>query len=295
MAPMSRYFCSNNTPNEQVVDYYRRRAEGGIGLIITEGACIDHPAANGYKDVPFIYGEKPLNGWKKVVDAVHDSETKIFSQLWHVGAFRNMEVSFNQKSPAYSPSGIFSLGKKNGIAMSMKDIDTVITAYAQAALDAKQVGFDGIEIHAGHGYLIDQFFWKDTNTRRDSFGGSIKNRTQFATEIIQAIKQAAGKTFPISLRWSQWKQQDYKARLALTPAELEQFLSPLASAGVDMFHCSTRHALTAEFTDSTLSLAGWTKKITGKPTVAVGNIGIDFDGKDGQFKSAYSTLLEIDE
>ena len=124
--------------------------------------------------------------------------------------------------------------------MSIAQIESVIGAFATAATDAHKLGFDGVEIHGAHGYLVDQFFWEGTNQRDDEWGGSMAARSRFANEIVRAIRAATTPDFTIILRYSQWKQQDYTARLATTPQLLEQFLQPLADAGVDIFHCSTR-------------------------------------------------------
>ena len=275
MAPMTRSFSPGNVPNEQNVEYYRTRAANQVGLIITEGTCINHKASCGEPDVPFFYGEQALAGWKKIVDAVHAEGGKIIPQLWHVGILRPKGAQPDPEVPAYGPSGIVSPGKEQGETMSQQDIDEVIAAYAQGAKDAQALGFDGVEIHGAHGYLIDQFFWDGTNQRTDRYGGSIAQRTQFAVEVVQAIKAATGPDFPVVLRWSQWKLQDYSAKLAHDPQQLEEFLTPLVAAGVDIFHCSTRRFWEPEFEGSDLNLAGWVKKITGKPTISVGSVGLD--------------------
>jgi len=277
MAPMTRSSSPGNVPNEKVVEYYRRRAAGGVGLIITEGTCVGHQAANGYPNVPFIHGDEALAGWKKVVDAVHAEGGKIAPQLWHVGAIRRPGTEPDPEVPGYGPSGMAKPGKKTGHEMSKEDIADVVAAFAKAAKDAKDVGFDAVEIHGAHGYLVDQFFWEGTNQRTDEYGGSLENRSRFAIEIIKAIRAEVGPDFPIILRWSQWKQQEYTARLVETPEALEQFLAPLSEAGVDIFHCSTRRFWEPEFEGSDLNLAGWTKKITGKPTITVGSVGLNAD------------------
>lgn len=277
MAPMTRESSPGNVPNEKVVEYYRRRAAGGVGLIITEGTCVGHKAANGYANIPFMYGEEALAGWKKVVDAVHAEGGKIVPQLWHVGGIRRPGVEPDPEVPGYSPSGMAMPGKVTGHAMIKEDIQDVVNAFAQAAKDAQAIGFDGVEIHAAHGYLIDQFFWDGTNQRDDEYGGDLANRSRFAIEIIKAIRAAVGPDFPIILRWSQWKQQEYSARLVETPEELQTFLEPLVDAGVDIFHCSTRRFWEPEFEGSDLNLAGWTKKLTGKPTITVGSVGLNAD------------------
>ena len=275
MAPMTRTFSPGNVANAQVAEYYARRAENEVGLIITEGTCIGHKAANGYPRVPFIYGEEALAGWKQVVEAVHAKGGKIAPQLWHVGAIRKEGVEPDPSVPGYSPSGLVAPGKENGVAMSKEDIKEVVEAFAQAAADAKEVGFDAIELHGAHGYLIDQFFWAGSNQRDDEYGGDLVARTRFAVEIIKAVRARVGEDFPIIFRFSQWKQQDYSARLAQTPEELEVFLTPLVEAGVDIFHCSTRRFWEKEFEGSDMNLAGWTKKITGKPVITVGSVGLN--------------------
>lgn len=296
MAPMTRSFSPNNVPNDKVVEYYRRRAAGGVGLIITEGTCIGHKAASGYPDVPLIAGEEALAGWKKVVDAVHAEGGKIAPQLWHVGAIRKPGVEPGGDLPGYGPSGMAVPGKVTGHEMTKEDIDEVVAAFAQAAKDAKAVGFDAVEIHAAHGYLIDQFFWEGTNQRTDEYGGDLAQRSRFAIEIVQAIREAVGPDFPIILRWSQWKQQDYTARLVETPEELDAFLKPLSDAGVDIFHCSTRRFWEPEFDGSDLNLAGWTRKLTGKPCITVGSVGLsnEFLPKPGEasFQAAEPASLD---
>ncbi|NVJ96750.1 MAG: NADH:flavin oxidoreductase [Alphaproteobacteria bacterium] len=275
MAPMTRTFSPGNVPNDLNVEYYRRRAAGGVGLIITEGTCVGHKAANGYPNVPFIYGDEALSGWKKVVDAVHAEGGKIMPQLWHVGAVRRPGTEPDPDVPGHSPSGLVMPGKKRCHEMTENDIADVIAAFAKAAKDAKDIGFDGVEVHGAHGYLVDQFFWGGLNERTDEYGGDHVGRTRFAAEIIKAIRAEVGADFPIILRWSQWKQQDYSVKLVKSPLEMEQFLEPLTDAGVDIYHCSTRRFWDPEFEGSDLNLAGWTKKLSGKPTITVGSVGLD--------------------
>ena len=296
MAPMTRTFSPDYIPNKEVAKYYRRRAEGNVGLIITEGTFIDHKAANGYERVPAIYGEKALAGWKHVVDEVHAAGGKIAPQLWHVGSVRKEGIGPDKTVPAYSPSGLFKPGAENGVAMSQDDINDVIAAFAQAARDAKAIGFDAIEVHGAHGYLVDQFFWEGTNQRTDGYGGSLENRARFGVEIVEAIRAAVGEDFPIIFRFSQWKQQDYNAKLCQTPEELTTFLTLLTNAGVDIFHASTRRFWLPEFEGSDLNLAGWTKKITNKPVITVGSVGLDsdFTGEGSMDLSGTSNPTGID-
>ena len=280
MAPMTRSHSPGNIPGADVADYYRRRAKNKVALIITEGTVVT-PAGHAYSDVPNFYGEAALEGWKNVVENVHAEGGKIFPQLWHAGSVRQPGMGPDPSVPVYGPSALRHPFIEDGpppLEMSQADIEMVIEAFATAAEQAKQIGFDGVEIHGAHGYLIDQFFWERTNRRTDRFGGNTAaERTRFAVELIKSVRGEVGEDFPICLRFSQWKIGDYEAKLASTPQELEDFLIPLTEAGVDMFHCSTRRFYLPEFPDSDLNLAGWTKKITGKPVISVGSVGLDTD------------------
>ncbi|MGA8767306.1 MAG: hypothetical protein WB559_09825, partial [Candidatus Acidiferrales bacterium] len=236
----------------------------------------NHPQAANMPQIPHIYGEEALAGWRRVVEGVHAAGGRIFSQLWHVGAVQSQGDPKLPVAPV-SPSGFLKPGVNIGEPMTQADIDAVIEGFAQGAENAKRVGFDGVEIHGAHGYIIDEFFWDGTNHRTDKYGGDIVARTRFAVEIIQECRRRVGPNFPMQLRFSQWKGQEYTARLVETPQELGRFLEPLAAAGIDAFHCSTRRFWEPEFDGSDLNLAGWTKKLTGKPTITVGSVSLDVD------------------
>jgi 2,4-dienoyl-CoA reductase-like NADH-dependent reductase (Old Yellow Enzyme family) len=276
MAPMTRNFSPGGIPGEDVAAYYRRRAEGGVGLILTEGTAPNHPQAKNMPNVPQMYGDQALAGWRHVVEGVHAAGGRIFSQLWHVGAVQGQSTPKLPVAPV-SPSGFLKPGVKIGEPMTQADIDAVIEGFAQGAANAQRVGFDGIEIHGAHGYIIDEFFWDGTNQRTDKYGGDLVARTRFAVEIIRECRRRVGPNFPMQIRFSQWKGQDYSARLVTTPQELEKFLEPLVAAGIDAFHCSQRRFWEPEFEGSDLNLAGWTKKLTGKPTTTVGSVTLDVD------------------
>ncbi|WP_274655423.1 NADH:flavin oxidoreductase [Paenibacillus humicola] len=300
MAPMTRGFSLEGVPGNNVAEYYRRRAANDVGLIITEGTLINHPAAAAKPNSPNFYGKEALNGWSHVVNAVHDAGGRIFPQLWHVGMERKTDALPNAGAKPIGPSGLDASGEKVTKPMSESEIADAITAYAQAAEDAKRLGFDGIELHGAHGYLIDQFFWDRTNKRTDQYGGNLAQRTRFAAEVIKACRNKVGSSFPISFRFSQWKVGDYSAKLANTPHELEQFLTPLTDAGVDIFHCSTRRFWEAEFEGSDHSLSGWTKKLTGKPVISVGSVSLDteftsslFERKDSAHHANFEILIEM--
>jgi 2,4-dienoyl-CoA reductase-like NADH-dependent reductase (Old Yellow Enzyme family) len=166
--------------------------------------------------------------------------------------------------------------------MTEEAVADTVAAFARAAADAQRLGFDCVEVHGAHGYLVDQFFWAGTNRRSDRYGGAtLPERSRFAAEIVAEIRAAVGPDFPLILRVSQWKQQDFRARLAPSPADMEAWLVPLVEAGVDVLHCSQRRFWTPEFPeldgDQGLNFAGWAKKLTGARTISVGSVGLDGD------------------
>ncbi|MBF0609658.1 MAG: NADH:flavin oxidoreductase [Magnetococcales bacterium] len=275
LAPMTRSRSPKGIPGKDVANYYRRYAENEVGLIITEGVAINHKAALGYPDVPNLHDKKAIKGWKRVVDGVHKAGGAIVPQIWHVGNHHRLGDEPIPNVPGYGPSSLVENDQVVVKEMSRKDIQEVVKAFADAARQAKKIGFDGVEIHGAHGYLIDQFFWPRTNRRADRYGGSMENRLRFAVEIIRAVRRAVGPKFPVIFRFSQWKPLDYQTKLANNPEELSQFLTPLSRAGVDIFHASSRRYFEPEFEESNLNLAGWTKQITGKPVITVGSIGLD--------------------
>ncbi|MGW4895723.1 NADH:flavin oxidoreductase [Kitasatospora sp. NPDC004240] len=278
MAPMTREFSPGGVPGEDVRSYYARRAAAGVGLIVTEGTYVGHASAGQSDRVPRFHGEEQLAGWAQVAEAVHAAGGRIVPQLWHIGMVRQQGQPPFADAPAVGPSGLRLDGTEgSGRAMTREDLDDVIGAFAEAAAAAARIGFDGVELHGAHGYLLDQFLWEGTNRRTDAYGGDPVARTRFAAEIVAAVRASVPSDFPVIFRYSQWKQEAYRARLAETPQELEALLAPLAAAGVDAFHASTRRYWLPEFDGSDLNLAGWTKKITGRPTITVGSVGLDGD------------------
>ncbi|MFD5745238.1 NADH:flavin oxidoreductase [Streptomyces massasporeus] len=278
MAPMTRMFSPGGVPGEDVVSYYARRAAAGVGLIVTEGTYVGHDSAGQSDRVPRFHGEEQLAGWAKVAEAVHAAGGTIVPQLWHIGMVRNQGEPPVAGAPAVGPSGLrIGATEPTGKAMTQADIDAVIGAFAEAAAAAERIGFDGVELHGAHGYLLDQFLWEGTNRRTDAYGGDRVARAKLSEEIVTAVRETVSADFPVIFRYSQWKQEAYDARLAETPEELEAILAPLAAAGVDAFHASTRRYWVPEFDDSDLNLAGWTKKLTGKPTITVGSVGLNGD------------------
>jgi 2,4-dienoyl-CoA reductase-like NADH-dependent reductase (Old Yellow Enzyme family) len=272
MAPMTRQFSPDGIPGDEVAAYYGRRA-GSLGLLITEGTYVDE-TAGGSSRVPRFFGERPLAGWRKVAAAVHAEGGAIFPQLWHIGVQRKPGTGPFPEAPVISPSGITAAGDAVGEPASPAALEAVTASFARAAAAARDAGFDGVELHGAHGYLLDQFHWAHTNRRTDGYGGGIAGRVRFSAEVAAAVRAAVGPDFPVAFRFSQWKGGHYDARIAEDPGELDAFLTPLAAAGVSVFHVSTRRYWLPAFGGSDRTLAGWTRHLTGLPVITVGSVGV---------------------
>jgi 2,4-dienoyl-CoA reductase-like NADH-dependent reductase (Old Yellow Enzyme family) len=285
MAPMGKGHAVDGVLDVNYAAYYRRRAEGQAGLIIGGATAVPHINAANDIHEPHFHGDAVLTAWQHACEEVHAGGGHIMPQLYHAGL---QGVSMTPPPwPLIGPSALWlpppqadgSAGEMRvmGEPMRQADIDAVIDAFATAVASAQSLGFDGVELHAAHGFLIDQFFWEKTNLRQDRYGGDLRDRTRFAVEIIEECRRRVGARFPIFMRISQFKMTDYTAQLAKTPAQLASFLEPLVDAGIDVFDCSQRRIAEPTFSDSDLNFAGWVKKLSGRPTISNGGVGLSKD------------------
>jgi len=278
---MQRKLCENGEPKPELVDYFRRCAEGGVSLIITEAAAIDHRSATQEPTYARITPQT-IAAWARCVDVVRRAGGKMFFQLWHEGAVRREGGDGPYAdAPTLSPSGIRSEGRLQGRAATLDELAEIRESYVRSALLAKEAGAAGVEIHACHGYLLDQFLWSVTNRREDGYGGDdFASRLRYPAEVVAAVRAAVGPDYPMSFRFSQWKQADYSAKIVRNVQDLALLTRTIAAAGTDMFHVSTRRFYTPEWEHSPLGLAGWTKSVTSLPVIACGSVGLDTDVMD---------------
>ncbi|MBI1339117.1 12-oxophytodienoate reductase [bacterium] len=286
MAPMTRSRSPGGFPQDHNVAYYARRAAAEVGLILSEGTTTRRPAASNDPNVPNFHTKEALAGWGRVIEAVHAAGGKMGPQIWHQGMARKPGSGPHPDAPSDGPSGVTLTGKQVQDPPSDEEVQDMANAYGEAAGAAADLGFDCVELHGAHGYLIDEFLWERTNLRTDRWGGGIEKRAEFAAECIRLSKKAVGGRIPILIRISQWKSSDYNARLAETPQEMEQLVRVLISAGVDLIHCSQRRFWEPEFPEidgpNGLNFAGWVKKLTGVATCTVGSVGLA-----GEFTAAF--------
>ena len=299
---MQMGFVEKCGPSQRMIDYLRARAEGGTALMFSESCAPDHPSSY-WQPVFCVVSKENEGGWARVVEAVKGAGACFFLQLWHPGAQRVPSAGFRHADyPSLSPSGLIQEGRVNGRAMTAAEMDDLKAAYARAAETAKRIGADGVEVHSAHGYLMDQFLWTETNRREDGYGGAaVADRARFPLEVVAAIRAAVGPGFPISLRFSQFKEADYGARVFATPAELAEFAALAKAAGVDLLNVSSRRFAKPEWPDlhESRGIAGWTRQVGGLPVITTGSVGLDkdmfldlFDGADPALRLA-ADLAEL--
>jgi 2,4-dienoyl-CoA reductase-like NADH-dependent reductase (Old Yellow Enzyme family) len=281
MPAMQRGFMNDGAPTATMVEYLRRCAAGGVGLVISESTSPDHPSAY-WQPMMGRLEAGNLRAWKQVVDAVQGEGAAYFMQLWHPGSMRKVAEGHRLSGvPALSPSGLIQAGRENGRAMTPSDLLSLQQAYVQAAEQAQALGADGVEIHAAHGYLLDQFLWAQSNQRSDEYGGAtLAERARYPAEIVAAIRAAVGSAFVISFRFSQFKEVDYGAVVATSPEDLRGMLILLRTAGVDFFNVSSRRYFKPEWPDSThpdYSIAEWARSLTDAPVMTTGSVGLDVE------------------
>lgn len=271
MAPMGVGRAVDGVPTEEYRDFLARRAANDVGLIVTGATFVDHPSANNHPLLPQLRAGTSLDHWREIVDAVHATGGRIMVQLMHAGAERVADTSAEPHVPAYSPSGTDGLGDTRSLPMRQQDITDAVDAFRRSAVAAAEAGFDGIEIHGAHGYLIDLFLWAQSNQRDDIYG---KDRTRFAGEVVRAVRAELGDSFPIGFRLSQWKMRDFTARIAHNRDELRDLVERLAALGLDLISVSTRRYWQPAFEGSARTMASLVKEYSHLPTATVGSVGL---------------------
>jgi N-ethylmaleimide reductase len=236
LAPMTRARAGENRiPNALMAEYYAQRA--GAGLLITEGTTISKQA-NGWLNSPGIYTDEQTKAWEQVVNAVHEQGAKIFLQLWHTGRASHSSFQENNQLPV-APSAIkiegseahTSEGKQpyeTPRALETSEIPGVVEDYRASAARAKQAGFDGVEIHAANGYLIDEFLQSKTNHRNDKYGGSLANRYRFLKDIVEAVltvwdAKAVGVRLSPNGSFNDMGSPDYRETFTYVPQQLNSY------------------------------------------------------------------------
>ncbi len=281
VAPMTRVSTlGDGVPTENMRRYYQRYADGGFGLIVTEGTYTDRYFSQAYPNQPGMTNDAQQAGWRGVVEAVHRSGSRVVMQLMHGGAL-SQHLSNTRGASSVQPVRTMLAGysERQGAfpvpqAMNQNEIDQVIEGFVASALRAEAAGFDGVEIHAANGYLLDQFLTDYTNQREDAYGGSLENRCRLMTDILAAIKHRVSEAFLVGIRVSQGKVNDFDHQWPGGLADAEVIFSRLQRAGASYLHMASEGkgfdhgCLTAQGE----SLPRLARQLTGLPVIANGGL-----------------------
>jgi 2,4-dienoyl-CoA reductase-like NADH-dependent reductase (Old Yellow Enzyme family) len=281
LAPMTRVSATaEGLPTERIASYYGVYADGGFGLLITEGLYVDEQASQGYLYQPGIATPTHVEAWKPVVDRVHGAGAKIFAQLMHAGSQSQGNI---HTTTTLAPSAVRPKGEQLAMyrgsgpypmpdEMTAEQIRAVRKAFVTSARLARDAGFDGVEIHGANGYLLDEFLTDYLNLRTDQYGGSVANRVRLAAEISRDVAAAVGSDIATGIRISQGKVSDNDHRWAGGEEDAAVVFSALAETGLDYIHTTEYRATSPAFDGGPKTLAELAKQHTGLTVIANGHL-----------------------
>lgn len=275
MAPMvTQYASKKGYATKRIKNYYEARARGGSALVIVEGTYI-HPRGQGLPNLLNISDDKFISGMSELVEVIHRHDTKAALQIYHCGRKTTSKLIGVQP---VAPSSLASPGGEVPKELTIDEIAKIITDFAGAALRAKLAGFDGVEIHGAHGFLIDQFLSRSSNKRQDSYGGDLPNRTRFLIEIIRNVKEAVGKNYPVWCRINGKVYEEGGTNLE----EAQEIARMTQGAGANAIHVSAFgsgnpiYLTSPTFVPAVIAnLAEGIKKVVNIPVIAVGKITLE--------------------
>lgn len=283
VAPMSRVSANaDGTATREMAEYYREFVRGGFGLVITEGTYPDAAHSQGYLNQPGIVTDEHVAAWRQVTDGVHGEGGLIVQQLMHAGA---LSQGNPHSSRTIAPSAIKPLGEMleeyGGSGpyampseMTEDDMEAVIEGFVSAALNSRRAGFDGVEIHASNGYLLDQFLTAYTNQRADAYGGDVRYRVRLTEEVVAAVRGAVGPAFCLGVRLSQTKVNDFVYRWPGGAVDGEVIFEALRAVGVTYLHIASegRDWIETATLDGGETITALAKRVSGLPVIANGGM-----------------------
>jgi len=305
VAPMTRMSSPGDSiPRRDVLDFLVRRARNGAALVTTEAIVTDYESAQGYPGQARLTTQRQIDAWKPVVEAIRREGAVSVMQMFHCGRVAWPEVNPAGRTVAPSPLSPRSANPLTRApyptpdAMSLFDIEHVIRGFAETARGAVEAGFDGIEVHGAHGYLICQFLSATTNQRTDAYGGSVENRYRFAHEVIRAVREGVPKDRLLLFRISNWGIVDPEVSLFGGREEYQEIVGRLSSEPIDALSVST-YSYSTEAFGTGQNMARLTRESTRLPILICGGIHDRASAEDAlrdadMVLSAKSMLLNPD-
>ncbi|GAA3928787.1 NADH:flavin oxidoreductase [Actinomadura viridis] len=283
VAPMTRVSAApDGTPTPEMAEYYAGFADGGFGLVVTEGIYTDTVHSQGYLNQPGLVSDRHTAAWREITAGVRGFGTSIVAQLMHAGALSqgnpyrddtagpSAVAPRGVKMPEYGGHGPWPTPRE----MNRADIEEAVGGFVASAVNAKRAGFDGVEVHAANGYLLDQFLTDYTNRREDSYGGPVANRVRLAAEVVAAIRAEVGPDWCVGVRLSQTKVNDFTYRWPGGAHDAEVIYAALTEAGATYLHIASegRNWLDTARLDGGLTLTGLARRTSGLPVIANGGM-----------------------
>lgn len=281
VAPMTRVSADKDgVANETMEKYYERFAKGGFGVIITEGIYTDKQFSQGYYNQPGIVDKEQTEAWSKIVQTVHDHGALMIAQLMHAGG-QSQGNAYQDTTKA--PSAVAPKGNQLGfyggsgpfpvpVEMTIADIEVVKNSFVESAVNAKEAGFEGVEIHGANGYLLDQFLTDYLNHREDEYGGRLENRLRLLTEVIYEVRRAVGDDFVVGIRISQGKVADQSYKWPEGQSAAEDIFTSLGKTGLDYIHTTDQDGSEPSFGEDSMTLAEAATTFSHLPVIVNGQL-----------------------
>ncbi|MFB6121016.1 MAG: NADH:flavin oxidoreductase [Halobacteriaceae archaeon] len=285
LAPMTRVSATDDgCATDRMAQYYAKFAEGGFSFLVTEGVYTDDAYSKGYRNQPGLVTDDHVDAWTQVTDAVHDADAAVFAQLMHSGA-QNQGIPQDADQETIAPSAVQPDGEKNEAyggdgtypepkEATKEDLETAREGFVDAATNAHDAGFDGVELHAANGYFLNEFLSKKMNQRDDEYGGEPDARVRYPAEVVAAVAEAVPEEFVVGVRVSQSMVTDYGYEWPEGEDAAAVFFEELSAAGANYVHTTERYATEPTFGDDGPSLAEAALEYVTDDTVVIANGGL---------------------
>ncbi|WP_435334346.1 tRNA-dihydrouridine synthase [Haloarchaeobius sp. TZWWS8] len=282
LAPMTRASATEDgRATERMTRYYAKFARGGFGFLVTEGTYVDQRHSQGYLNQPGLATDEQVDAWEQVTEAVHDEGSPILAQLMHAGALSQGNPHADE---TVAPSAVQPVGEQSELyggegefatprELTVDELDEIRDSFVESAKNAHDAGFDGVELHAANGYLLNEFIARDANQRDDEYGGSTENRVRYPAEVVDSVREELPDEFVVGVRVSQTKTNDGEYEWKDGADDAAVVFSALADAGADFVHVTDPDITAPAFGEDGQTFAEFAVEHAETTVVANGGLG----------------------